>query len=104
MLAVQDFPTVNLSLTERVELFQSLFRGREDVFARRWYCVKTERSGYQPVCLNEWRQGLCDKKKYKCTDCPNRQFKALEYGDFYRHLEGRDVNGQDVIGIYAIRE
>ena len=100
----QDFLTVNLSLTERVELFQSLFRGREDVFARRWYSVKTERSGYQPVCLNEWRQGLCDKKKFKCADCPNRQFKALEYGDFYRHLEGRDASGQDVIGIYAIRE
>ena len=101
---VQDFPTVNLSLTGRVELFQSLFRGREDVFARRWYSVKTERSGYQPVCLNEWRQGVCDKKKFKCADCPNRQFKALEYRDFYRHLEGRDPNGQDVIGVYAIRE
>ena len=101
---VQDFPTVNLSLTERVELFQSLFRGREDVFARRWYSIKTERSGYQPVCLNEWRQGVCDKKKFKCADCPNRQFKALEYGDFYRHLVGSDPNGQDVIGLYAIRE
>lgn len=101
---VQDFPTVNLSLNERVELFQSLFRGREDIFGRRWHSVKTERSGYQPVCLNEWRQGVCDKKKFKCADCPNRQFKALEYGDFYRHLEGRDSNGQDVVGIYAIRE
>lgn len=101
---VQDSPTVNLSLTERVELFHSLFRGREDVFAKRWYSVKTERSGYQPVCLNEWRQGACDKKKFKCVVCPNRQFKALEYGDLYRHLEGRDSNGQDVIGIYAIRE
>lgn len=101
---IQDFQTVNLSLTERVELFQSLFRGRDDVFARRWYSVKTVRSGYQPVCLNEWRQGVCDKKKFKCAECPNRQFKVLEYGDFYRHLEGRDPNGQDVIGIYAIRE
>ncbi len=101
---VQDFPTINLSLTERVELFQSLFRGREDMFARRWYSVKTERSGYQPVCLNEWRQGVCDKKKFKCADCPNRQFKVLEYGDFYKHLEGKDPNGQDVIGVYAILE
>ena len=101
---IQDFQTVNLSLNERVELFQSLFRGREDMFARRWYSVKTERSGYQPVCLNEWRQGVCDKKKFKCADCPNRQFKVLEYGDFYKHLEGKDPNGQDVIGVYAILE
>ena len=26
-----------LSLQEKVELFRSLFRGREDIFARRWY-------------------------------------------------------------------
>ena len=38
---------------EKIRLFRSLFRGREDVFARRWYSVKTEKSGYQPVCGNE---------------------------------------------------
>ena len=47
---------------EKIHLFRSLFRGREDVFARRWYSVKTEKSGYQPVCGNEWAEGLCDKK------------------------------------------
>lgn len=29
------FPDVRLSLDERIGLFQSLFKGREDVFARR---------------------------------------------------------------------
>ena len=29
--------TASLSLQEKVELFQSLFKGREDVFAKRWY-------------------------------------------------------------------
>lgn len=28
--------TIHLSLQEKVELFQRLFKGREDVFARRW--------------------------------------------------------------------
>lgn len=32
-----------LSLEEKVALFRSLFRGREDVFARRWYSPKTEK-------------------------------------------------------------
>ena len=45
---------------------------------------------------------LCDKKKYKCTECPNRSFKPLEYEDIYRHLEGKSPEGQDVIGSYAI--
>ena len=31
------FPSVKLSIEERVTLFHSLFKGREDVFARRWF-------------------------------------------------------------------
>ena len=41
-----------LSLQEKVELFRSLFRGREDVFARRWYSKASGKGGYQPVCQN----------------------------------------------------
>lgn len=58
-----------LSLEEKVRLFRSLFRGREDVFARRWQSRTTGKSGYQPVCANEWRRELCDKRKYKCAEC-----------------------------------
>ena len=38
-----------LSLEEKVALFRSLFQGREDVFARRWFSPTTGKSGYQPV-------------------------------------------------------
>lgn len=91
-----------LSLEDKVALFRSLFRGREDVFARRWYSPKTDKSGYQPVCTREWNREYCDKKKYKCAECPNREFQTLGYPDVYAHLEGKDQNGRDVIGIYAI--
>ena len=93
-----------LSLQEKVELFQSLFYGRNDVFARRWYSAKTGKCGYQPVCINEWQRGVCDKKKQPCAECPNRQFKALEYQDIYDHLAGKDEFGRDVVGLYPIRE
>ena len=96
------FPSVKLSIEERVTLFHSLFKGREDVFARRWFSKTTGKSGYQPVCINEWRRGVCDKKKYKCADCPNRHFAPLTYQDLYRHLEGKDENCCDVVGLYAI--
>ncbi len=96
-------PMPQLSLEEKVALFRSLFRGREDVFARRWYSPKTEKSGYQPVCTREWNPGYCDKKKYKCAECPNREFQPPGYNDVYRHLEGKDPNGKDVIGAYAIQ-
>lgn len=44
---------------EKIRLFRSLFRGREDVYARRWYSVQKKKSGYTPVCANEWRYGVC---------------------------------------------
>ena len=71
---------------EKIRLFRSLFRGREDVFARRWYSVQKEKGGYAPVCANEWKYGICIK--------PN--------SIIYKHLNGKDTNGQDVIGIYPI--
>ena len=91
-----------LSLEEKVALFRSLFRGREDVFARRWYSPKTEKNGYQPVCSKEWNPAYCNKKKYKCAECPNREFQPLGYTDVYAHLEGKDPNCKDVIGAYTI--
>ena len=97
-----QIPTLQLSLEEKVTLFRSVFRGREDVFARRWYSSKTGKSGYQPVCSNEWRAGICSKSIVLCAECENREFTPLGYDDIYRHLEGRDNHGRDVIGIYPI--
>ena len=97
-----SLPVIKLSLDERVALFMSLFKGREDVFARRWFSKSTGKAGYQPVCVNEWRRGVCDKKKFKCAECPNRDFAPLTSQDVYRHLEGKDENCCDVVGLYAI--
>ena len=97
-----SLPVFKLSLDERVALFMSLFKGRKDVFARRWFSKSTGKAGYQPVCINEWRRGICDKKTYKCAECPNRDFAPLTSQDVYRHLEGKDENCCDVVGLYAI--
>lgn len=99
-----SIPTITLSIDERIRLFQSLFKGREDVFARRWFSKTTGKSGYQPVCINEWKQELCDKKKYRCVICPNRNFAPLTTQDMYRHLEGKDEYCCDVVGLYAIMQ
>lgn len=90
------------SPADKITLFRSLFLGREDVFARRWYSKTTEKSGYQPVCRNEWDNALCDKKKYKCSTCPNRTLLPLTDKDIYRHLSGNDLYGRDVVGIYPM--
>lgn len=87
---------------EKIALFRSLFKGREDVFARRWYSKNLDKSGYQPVCENEWTKGKCDKRKNKCSICPNRKLASLADKDIYKHLEGKDVRCRDVIGIYPM--
>ena len=92
------------STAEKIALFKRLFRGREDVYAKRWHSKTTERSGYQPVCGNEWVDGLCDKRSYKCSACPNRKLLPLNDKAIYDHLAGKDEYGRDVIGIYPMLE
>ena len=94
--------SVSLSLQEKVGLFQSLFKGREDVFAKRWHSETTKKSGYQPVCEREWNREFCDKRKYKCSECPNRKFAPLSYEHIFNHLAGKDVYGRDVVGLYPM--
>lgn len=74
---------------EKIELFRSLFRGREDVFAKRWQSTTSGKSGYQPVCENEWAEGLCDKRKFKCANCLNRALKHLTDEIFINTLKAR---------------
>lgn len=87
---------------EKLNLFMSLFRGREDVYAKRWYSSKTQKSGYQPVCENEWNDELCNKGKYKCNACPNRKLRPINRKVIENHLRGNDTYGKDVIGIYPM--
>ena len=87
---------------EKIRLFRSLFRGRKDVFARRWYSVQKGKGGYAPVCANEWRYGVCIKPKGKCSKCENRALVPLDDAIIYKHLSGKDANGQDVIGLYPL--
>lgn len=46
----------NSSSVDKINLFISLFRGREDVYAKRWQ-NREGKSGYVPVCINEWIRG-----------------------------------------------
>lgn len=92
------------SAQEKIEFFLSVFKGREDVYARRYHSVKTGKSGYTPACRNEWAPGLCDKKKHKCPDCPNRKFQPLTAKVVKAHLLGRDSMCRDVAAIYPMLE
>lgn len=91
---------------EKIALFRSLFRGREDLFARRFESAKSGKSGYQPSCRNEWKHGLCLKPQIKCADCDKRDFVPVTDDIIQNHLMGRDLkkrsNKDFTIGIYPL--
>lgn len=87
----------------KIALFRSLFRGREDVYPRRFESRKTGRAGYQPACANEWARGVCDKPKVKCADCANRRLLPVNDEVIRWHLSGKDDRGRDfTMGVYPM--
>lgn len=88
---------------DKIALFRSLFRGREDVYPLRFESRKTGRSGYSPACANEWIRGLCEKPRVKCAVCPNRRLLPITDQVIRWHLSGKDNQGRDfVMGVYPM--
>jgi superfamily II DNA or RNA helicase len=86
------------SQAERIKLFHSFFRGRDDVFARFWQSRKNpSKKGYSPVCKNEWVEGKCEKLEKKCSKCTYKEYVPLSTGILSEHLAGKQV-----IGIYPM--
>ncbi len=95
--------TQHSSAAEKIALFRSLFRGRDDVYPRRFESRKTGRSGYQPACGNEWVRGVCEKPRVKCSECPHQCFLPVTDEVVRWHLSGCDSAGRDfVMGVYPM--
>jgi len=77
-----------LSTDQKVALFRRLFRGRTDVYSVRWES-KAGKTGYAPACANEWRAGICEKPRIKCSDCDRRNLIGLTDRTIFDHLAGR---------------
>jgi hypothetical protein len=97
---IPDVTNVPATNAAKVDLFLSLFRGRDDVFSRRWENEKKGKSGYSPACDNEWEWGLCEKKKSPgagkratCGECPNQAFIAVSAEEIAKHLRGDQIMG-----------
>ena len=75
-----------LSPEQKVDLFRQLFRGRTDVYPKLWINTRSEKKGYSPACSNEWRPGICDKPRIKCSACPNQAFPPVTEQVILDHL------------------
>jgi superfamily II DNA or RNA helicase len=92
--SVKDAPVTNASSpAAKISLFRTLFRGREDVYPRRWDNPKTGKAGYAPACANEWAPRICGKPRVKCGDCLNRAFLPVTADVIDGHLRGRHTAG-----------
>ena len=90
--AVNQYSPIN----EKILLFMSLFKGRNDVYARKWQNKKGF-SGYSPHCLNEWTPGICNKPQVKCSKCNQQRYSPLDEAAVEKHLRG-----EMIIGIYPM--
>lgn len=82
---------------QRVTLFRSLFRGRDDVYARRWTGVDG-RSGYSPAALVDWNAIRSSKPEERKKVARNsRVFLPLTDAVIESHLLGKET-----IGVYPL--
>ncbi|MEX0679480.1 MAG: DEAD/DEAH box helicase family protein [Pirellulales bacterium] len=87
----------------KIDLFRSLFRGREDVYPRRFESRRTGKAGYSAACDNEWVRGLCEKPRIKCAACLHQRFLPVTDDVIRWHLSGQDDAGHDfVMGVYPL--
>ena len=84
---------------EKVKIFMSYFKGRDDVYP--YLSINKENPNikyYIPACLNEWKKGVCNKTMgKKCRNCQYRENKPLSKEVIYSHMYGNKP-----IGIYPL--
>ena len=94
--AQQPNPVINSQTqtsADKIALFKSYFRGRDDVYAKLWINNKTGKKGYSPACKHEWDRALCRKPNIKCSECPNQGFLQPDETAIRQHLTGAQVMG-----------
>lgn len=88
--------TVDESLSERIQLFKSIFKGREDVFAIRW--EKGLKNSYMPAYFFDPYMYRAHKiKGGTFQNYKDKTFLKLTDKEIARHL-----NGEQLIGIYPL--
>jgi len=79
---------------DKIKTFRGTFRGREDVVPRYWISKDGMKSGYTPLCQNEWKKGVCQKP---CRTCPNAVYIPLSDDLVMGHFKGRHI-----LGVYPL--
>ncbi|HUG11100.1 MAG TPA: hypothetical protein VMM36_08810, partial [Opitutaceae bacterium] len=82
---------------KRIALFRSLFRGREDVYARRWES-SDGRSGYAPAVIKDWKAiNKSRPEERKKIEQKTRKLLPVTDAVIENHLLGRET-----VGVYPL--
>jgi len=87
--------TLQSSPEDKVRLFRNLFRGRDDVYARRWE-AKNGRTGYSPAGIRQWDERASSARGEKKSFYYEKLFPVTN-GVIRDHLLGRQT-----IGVYPL--
>lgn len=86
-------PDLQLSSTQKIALFRSLFRGREDVYAERWE-ARDGKSGYSPASEKDWKALLGSRPEdRKQVHKQTRKLLPLTDQAIRLHLTGKKTIG-----------
>jgi superfamily II DNA or RNA helicase len=83
------------SIDAKITLYQSLFRGREDIYAIHW--TKGDKSGYMPARLYDRYFNRTHKKTAESVNSEPISYLKLTPDQVQSHLEGRQL-----IGLYPL--
>ncbi|MCC5905686.1 MAG: DEAD/DEAH box helicase [Balneolaceae bacterium] len=81
---------------KQIQLFQSLFKGREDVYARRW--EKESHSGYMPAYDVDWDR----YEKHKALGGTFQNFKYKTLAPLTPQVLKNHLLGKETVGIYPL--
>ncbi len=80
-------------MKNKINIFKNTFNGRRDVVPKFWESSKTGKSGYSPLCRNEWKV-VCNKPCRGCTSTDYIQLSDQLILDHFR--------GNHILGIYPL--
>ena len=90
-----------LTIDEKINVFASYFKGRDDVYS--YLSIdknNPNKKYYTPACVNEWKQGVCNKTMRKaCKDCQYRENKTMTLDVIKNHMYNNKI-----IGVYPLLE
>lgn len=89
------------TLEQKLEIFMDYFKGRDDIYP--YLSINKNDPNvkyYIPACMNEWRNGICNKIMGKqCKTCQYRENKPITRDTIKNHIYDNKM-----IGIYSMLE